>query len=281
MMPNWAAKQRLAHAHLVMQPVSGPCLHAQKLPVQPSWLSLPTDHRHDYECIGILVFSFAMKHTKQTTLFGCFAPADRVVYANPARPYEKFVNAFVAASSKSKKEAVDEANKAWPSYRDDRDKLTKFFDKPTGPTDKNGKPLDFGFRREVIDGEAPKGNEGVSRSAPSATSTTQCSSRALDDVFAISTKSAIKESYDEVAISSCLDSLGIAARQLLTDDVRSVSLFMAALELFSIAHLEAERARHQYHDLLVRGTYRCTILSTLQGSVKADLAELKDVLGKV
>ena len=109
-----------------------------------------------------------MKHTKQTTLFGCFAPADRVVYANPARPYEKFVNAFVAASSKSKKGAVDEANKAWPSYRDDRDKLTKFFDKPTGPTDKNGKPLDFGFRREVIDGEAPKGNEGVSRSAPSA-----------------------------------------------------------------------------------------------------------------
>ena len=112
-----------------------------------------------------------MKHTKETTLFGCFAPADRVVYANPARLYEKFVNAFVAASSKSKKEAVDEANKAWPSYRDDRDKLTKFFDKPTGPTDKNGKPLDFGFRQEVIDGEAPKGNEGVSRSAPSATST--------------------------------------------------------------------------------------------------------------
>ena len=100
-------------------------------------------------------------------------------------------------------------------------------------------------------------------------------------MFAISTKSAIKESYDEVAISSCLDSLGIAARQLLTDDVRSVSLFMAALELFCIAHLEAERARHQYDDLLVRGTYRGTILSTMQGSVKADLAELKDVLGKV
>ena len=86
-----------------------------------------------------------MKHTKQTTLFDCFAPADRVVYANPARPYKKFVNAFVAASSKSKKEAVDEANKAWPSYRDDRDKLTKFFDKPTGPTDKKREAFGLWF----------------------------------------------------------------------------------------------------------------------------------------
>ena len=188
------------------------------------------------------------------------------------------MNEFVANSSKARKDAVDLANKAWPSYRDNPDKLSEFIDRPAAPVDADRKPLDFGFQREVVvDGasqQRPDDDRGSQSRSSGASVITYSSgaSGALQDIFGTSDKSDIKASYDEAMISSCLESIGIATSQLLTDDVRSVPLLLASLELISGVYLEAQQARRHYADLLVHGTYRGTILSILQGEMDAALA---------
>ena len=60
---------------------------------------------------------------QQTTLFGIFVPAHRVVYKNGSNSYERFVNRyrFVAHFTRETQlhGAITAANALWPSYKDD------------------------------------------------------------------------------------------------------------------------------------------------------------------
>ena len=101
------------------------------------------------------------------------------------------------------------------------------------------------------------------------------------DLLASSSKSNVRDAYNESAISSCLKSIGVDAEPLLTEDVRSLSLFMSALESFSSAYLECAHAKGQYESLLSRGSYSGTKIPPLADAVDSSLVELKKDLREI
>ena len=109
---------------------------------------------------------------------------------------------------------------------------------------------------------------GSSFSAPAATSGAERSET-------------LRDSFNEAAILACMSELGLDVERLLTDNVRSVPLFMTALENFSTSLLNVKRARTQYASLITRRTYQGSIIAKVTDDIEKGWKGVHSLLEKV
>eukprot|EP00117_Sycon_ciliatum_P043397 scpid28652/ scgid31427/ len=214
--------------------------------------------------------------SRQMTLFGKFTqPKDRIVYAAPRTDCDKFVNKFVLHDKRKKGESVKAAVEEWKAdYRDAPEKLAAYLATSSDPTTKTD--LDFGL--QVLDKATPRPSQS---STPVASVVPSSLPTPVADVSAVIGSSAAKKSLNVAAISSCLYKFKVNERELLSEDVTSVPVFMSSLDSFAVAYIHLQHCVRQYDSLLTRGCYGGTRVGQLRSDTETGIQRLSTLLNDI